>query len=326
MERQGLAEYLQLGYVPQESNSPLGNATTVFNPAGVWGAAATTLEYSAADFAIARLAQRMGDAGTAAAFLRRSGNWRNLFNPATGYVQQRSASGAFSPGYDPASGDGFVEGSGGQYTWAVPYDVAGLIAAMGGRDATTRRLDAFFGKLNAGPSSDHAYLGNEPTLGTPWMYAWLGQPYKTQRIVREALLTLYDASPKGYPGNDDLGTMSAWYVLASLGLYPAIPGTDVLTLGSPLFAHARLRLTGGVLDIKARGASDRTAYVRRLSVARGAREASVAALAPTEARRHASTSGWPRHPVASGAGPRPIGLRRSHFLEGGKDSPADDAE
>jgi predicted alpha-1,2-mannosidase len=270
VERQGLAEYLRLGYIPQESNSPLGNATTVFNPAGVWGAAATTLEYSAADFAIATAARRLGDASTASAFMKRSGNWRNLFNPATGYVQQRSAGGAFSSGYDPASGDGFVEGSGGQYTWAVPYDLDGLIAAMGGRDATTKRLDAFFAKLNAGPEADHAYLGNEPTLGTPWIYAWLGRPHKTQRIVRDALLTLYNPSPKGYPGNDDLGTMSAWYVLASVGLYPAIPGTDVLTLGSPLFAHARLRLPGGVLHIRARGASDRTAYVRRLSL-RGAR-------------------------------------------------------
>lgn len=145
--------------------------------------------------------------------------------------------------------------------------MAGLITAMGGRDAATRRLDAFFSELNAGPRSDHAYLGNEPTLGTPWLYAWLGQPYKTQRIVRDALLTLYDASPSGYPGNDDLGTMSAWYVLAALGLYPAAPGTDTLILGSPLFPHARLRLAGGkVLRVKAPGASNATAYVRRLSL------------------------------------------------------------
>ncbi|MGH2393329.1 MAG: GH92 family glycosyl hydrolase, partial [Candidatus Limnocylindria bacterium] len=269
VQRQGLAEYLRLGYIPQESNSPLGNVTTVVNPAGVWGAAATTLEYSAADFAIAQLAERLGDRATATKFLRRSGNWRRLFNPATGYIQQRSATGAFSPGYDPASDDGFVEGSGGQYTWAVPYDVAGLITAMGGRMAATGRLDAFFSNLNAGPRSNHAYLGNEPTLGTPWLYAWLGQPYKTQRIVRDALLTLYDASPEGYPGNDDLGTISAWYVLASLGLYPAIPGTDVLTVGSPLFPHARLRVAGNVLEINAPGASDEAAYVQRLSL-RGA--------------------------------------------------------
>jgi predicted alpha-1,2-mannosidase len=269
VQRQGLAEYLQLGYIPMESNSPLGNATTVFNPAGVWGAAATTLEYTAADFAISRLAQRLGDDARARTFLRRSGNWRKLFNPATGYIQQRSATGAFSPNYDPASDDGFVEGSGGQYTWAVPYDVAGLVEAMGGRAAAAERLDEFFGELNAGPKADRAYLGNEPTLGTPWIYAWLGEPYKTQRIVREAQLTLYDSSPTGSPGNDDLGTMSAWYVLSSLGLYPATPGTDVLTLSSPLFPRARLRLAGGVLRIKARRASDATAYVQRVSL-RGA--------------------------------------------------------
>ena len=269
VQRQGLAEYLQLGYVPEESNSPLGNVTTVLNPAGVWGSAATTLEYTAADFAIAKLAERMGDEATAERFLARAANWRKLFNPATGYIQQRSASGAFSPGYDPASDVGFVEGSGGQYTWAVPYDVAGLVAAMGGRATAAARLDAFFAQLNAGPRSDHAYLGNEPTLGTPWLYAWLGRPHKTQRIVREALLGLYDPSPKGYPGNDDLGTMSAWYVLSALGLYPAVPGTDVLTLNAPLFARARLRLAGRDLVITAPGASDATAYVHRVAL-RGA--------------------------------------------------------
>jgi predicted alpha-1,2-mannosidase len=266
VERQGIAEYLRLGYVPAESNSPLGNATTVFNPAGVWGSAATTLEYAAADFAIAQLASHLGDTGSSARFLQRAGNWRKLFNPATGYVQQRSATGAFSSDYDPANGDGFVEGSGGQYTWAVPYDAAGLIAAMGGRDTAAKRLDAFFAKLNAGPNADHAFLGNEPTLGTPWLYAWLGQPYKTQRIVREALRTLYSASPGGYPGNDDLGTMSAWYVLASLGLYPAIPGSDTLLLNSPSFRRARLQLAGGILDIRAPGASDANAYVRRIEL------------------------------------------------------------
>lgn len=266
VERQAVAEYLSLGYVPAESNSPLGNATTAVNPAGVWGAAATTLEYTAADFAIGQFAERMGDAATAETFRQRSRNWRELFNPASGYIQQRSATGIFTPGYDPASDAGFVEGSGGQYTWAVPYDVAGLIEAMGGRDATTERLDAFFSELNAGPRSNHAYLGNEPTLGTPWLYAWLGQPYKTQRIVRDALLELYDASPSGYPGNDDLGTMSAWYVLAALGIYPTTPGTDTLALSSPLFPHARLRLAGKDLRIEAHDASATNAYVRRLSL------------------------------------------------------------
>jgi predicted alpha-1,2-mannosidase len=238
----------------------------VFNPAGVWGSAATTLEYAAADFAIAQLAGRLGDTGSKATFAQRAGNWRNLFNPATGYVQQRSATGAFSSDYDPASGDGFVEGSGGQYTWAVAHDVAGLIAAMGGRDAAAKRLDGFFAKLNAGPNADHAFLGNEPTLGTPWLYAWVGQPYKTQRIVRDALRGLYSASPGGYPGNDDLGTMSAWYVFASLGLYPAIPGSDTLLVSSPSFRRARVRLADGVLDIRAPGASEGNAYVRQVAL------------------------------------------------------------
>ena len=103
-------------------------------------------------------------------------------------------------------------------------------------------------------------------MGTPWIYAWLGQPYKTQRIVRDALRDLYSASPKGYPGNDDLGTMSAWYVLASLGVYPAIPGTDALLLNSPSFRSARLRLDKGVLNIRAPGSSAAAQFIRRVSL------------------------------------------------------------
>ncbi len=266
VQRQGLSDYLSLGYIPEESNSPLGNVTTVVDPAGVWGAAATTLEYAAADFAIARFAGRMGHARTAKEFLARSGNWRNLFNPASGYIEQRSRSGGFDSDYDPASDEGFVEGSGGQYTWAVPHDVAGLVEAMGGREAATARLDEFFGELNAGPHSNHAYLGNEPTLGTPWIYAWLGRPQKTQRVVRDALLGLYDASPTGYPGNDDLGTLSAWYVFSALGLYPAIPGTDTLALSGPLFRRAKVRLEGEDLVIRAPSASASRPYVRRVAL------------------------------------------------------------
>jgi len=264
VERPGLSAYLRRGYVPAEENTQRGNQATATNPAAVWGSAATTLEYATDDFAIAQLAARLGDRAAARAFLARSHNWRHLFHATTGHIQQRSASGRFRPDR-PASGQGFVEGSGAQYSWAVPHDLAGLFAAMG-RHRARRRLDQFLSVLNAGPRSQHAFLGNEPTLEAPWEYDWLGAPYQTQLQVRRALLALYNPSPTGYPGNDDLGTMSSWYLFAALGLYPEIPGTDVLALGSPLFPHAVLHLARGDLTIDAPRASRQTPFVHGLTL------------------------------------------------------------
>ncbi|HET8882027.1 MAG TPA: glycoside hydrolase domain-containing protein, partial [Solimonas sp.] len=110
--------------------------------------------------------------------------------------------------------------------------------------------------------SPHAYLGNEPTLFTPWLYAWVGEPDKTGPLVHEALLGLYDDAPTGLPGNDDLGTMSAWWVLGALGLMPAIPGTDALLLSTPLFERATLSLPGGDLVIRRSGSGDRVQSLR----------------------------------------------------------------
>jgi predicted alpha-1,2-mannosidase len=270
VERQGLAAYMRLGYVPQELNAGdalTGGATTVGDTDNVWGAAATTLEYTSADFAIARLAGALCDASTYRTFMRRSGNWRKLYNPATGYIEPRFADGRRLPGYDPTSGESFVEGNAAQYTWMVPYDLGALFRRMGGRAAAARRLDRFFTRINEGPFSPYAFLGNEPTLETPWEYDWLGRPYRTQAVVRRALLELYDPSPTGYPGNDDIGEMSSWWVFSALGLYPQIPGEDVLALGSPLFREATVRLGGGgVLRIEAPRASRGTPYVRKLTI------------------------------------------------------------
>ena len=264
VERPGLAPYLKLGYVPAEENTQRGNLATALNPAAVWGSAATTLEYATDDFAIAQFAARLGEGAAARTFLRRSRTWRHLFHPATGHIQQRSASGRFRPDR-PASGLGFVEGSGAQYSWAVPHDPAGLFAAIGPHRAR-RRLDDFLALLNAGPRSVHAFLGNEPTLETPWEYDWLSAPYRTQQLVRSALLALYNPSPSGYPGNDDLGAMSSWYLFGALGMYPEAPGTDVLALGSPLFPHVVLHLAGGELVIDAPGASRAAPFVHALTL------------------------------------------------------------
>ena len=132
---------MRLGYVPHERNVDVIAAT--FQPEAVWGSAATTLEYAVADFAIARMAGAVCDRGTARAFMRRSGTWRDLFDPSSGYVQPRLANGAFKP-VGAAGEEGFVEGNAAQYTLFVPQDPAGLFEALGGPAAAERRLDEFF--------------------------------------------------------------------------------------------------------------------------------------------------------------------------------------
>jgi predicted alpha-1,2-mannosidase len=265
-EREALAEYRRLGYVPHDLNvDATAHAISAFDRP--WGTAATTLEYAVADAAIAGLAARLGQTRTARAFRARAGSWRRLVQPEQRTIQPRFADGRFLAGAGPATEEGFVEGNAAQYAWLVPHDPAGLAATMGGRRAALQRLDHFFTRLNAGPHEPYAFLGNEPNLGTPWLYDWFGAPWKAQRVVRRALLELYRPTPGGMPGNDDGGTMSAWWVLGALGLYPAVPGSDVLALGSPLFERATLRLGDDRVTISAPGAARSRPYVHALRVA-----------------------------------------------------------
>ncbi|MFL5846251.1 MAG: GH92 family glycosyl hydrolase [Solirubrobacteraceae bacterium] len=264
IQRAGLDDYLRLGYVGYEQNtSTIGQAV---DPSKVWGTAATTLEYALADFGIARLAAAIGEGATCQTFAKRADNWRKVFDPQTGLMRPRRADGSFVRDAPATTEEGFVEGSAAQYTWFVPQDMAGLIKALGGRKAALAKLDHFFAQLNDGPESEHAFLGNEPTLHTPYLYDWLGAPGRGAAAVRKALLGLYKPTPGGFPGNDDLGAMSAWWVFGALGLHPTVPGTDVLTLGSPLFPRARVKLPGGTLTIRAPQAAAGTPYVRRATL------------------------------------------------------------
>jgi predicted alpha-1,2-mannosidase len=274
VQRQGLDEYEALGYVPFDLDVKRRNANSLFgDPDAVWASAATTLEYAVADFSIAQFAARaLRDRATYRAFISRSGNWRNLLNPRSELIEPRFANGSFPRPYDNRRGAGFAEGNSVQYTWMVPHDPAGLFAAIGGRSREVGRLDRFLRKLNGGAGAthaDHALLGNEPNLNVPWLYNWTRRPFKTQATVRRALLGLYDTSPSGYPGNDDLGTLSSWYVWGALGLYPEVPGTGVLAIGSPLFRRATVRLAGGrKLQIAAstgrRTSLRRSPYIQRM--------------------------------------------------------------
>jgi predicted alpha-1,2-mannosidase len=246
LERQGLAGYLKLGYVPFDLDTNVRNANSIYgSPDDVWGSAATSLEYGVDDFAIAQFAARaLHDRATYRRFMHRSGNWRKLFDRSSGQIEPRYENGSFPANYDNLHGGGFVEGNSSQYTWMVPHDPAGLFREMGGPVKASARLGRFLRRLNGGPGgthTDHALLGNEPTLQVPWLYDWTRRPYGTQAAVRRGL-RLYDAAPDGYPGNDDLGTLSSWYVFGALGLYPEVPGVGILAVGSPLFGKASISL------------------------------------------------------------------------------------
>ncbi len=273
LERQGLAPYLAHGYVPYDLDTNVRNANSIYgSPDAVWGSAATSLEYAADDFAIAQFAARsLGDRATYRRFMQRSGNWRKLFNRRSGLIEPRYENGAFPASYDNLHGGGFVEGDSVQYSWAVPQDPAGLFGAMGGTARASARLGRFLRKLNGGAGAthtDHALLGNEPTLHVPWLFDWARRPYRTQATVRRAV-RLYSTAPDGHPGNDDLGTLSAWYVFAALGLYPEVPGVGLLAIGSPLFAHAtvaladrrRLTISAAARESRGRGRKSHTVAI-----------------------------------------------------------------
>jgi predicted alpha-1,2-mannosidase len=251
LERPGLAFYLSRGYVPLGANAR--------------APASASLEYYTDDYAIACFAARTGDNPTARHFAARAARWTSLFDDATGYIQARTYGGAFAGG-GASSMNGFIEGTAGQYTWMIPFDLGGLIARMGGRARAERRLDAHFTGINAGPRVPQAWMGNEVSFGAPWVYDYVGAPWKTQSTVRRIMRELFKNTPDGLPGNDDLGTMSSWYVWAALGLYPLIPGRAGFVLGSPLFPQVTLTLGGRHIRIVAQGAGQKTPYVQRLLV------------------------------------------------------------
>ena len=259
-QRPGLDQWLALKYMPEGAPG--------------WGSAADTLEMVAADFGLSELALAAGDAQGARQFRERSGWWRNLYNPKAtaqqGYIQPRNADGSW-PAFDPAADEGFVEGSGAQYLWMVPFDPAGLFQVLGGREASIARLDAFFRKPDGGWAVTksgplHAELDNEPSIAAPWLYNFLGQPWKTQETVRQAMRQIWTNTPEGMPGNDDLGQMSSWYVWSALGLYPVYPGRADLVIGSPLFPEVVIARPGAKIVVRARGAAMDAPYVQSLRV------------------------------------------------------------
>ena len=144
----------------------------------------------------------------------------------------------------------------------VPYNLKTLIDTMGGKPAAEKRLNIFFKRLDASYEEDWFAAGNEPDFQVPWIYNWTNTPYKTSEVIHRVFNDIYNSKPNGLPGNDDLGTMGAWYVYASIGMYPMIPGVAGFTISSPQFEKVTVSLPNGNLTIN--GGSSEKFYIQNL--------------------------------------------------------------
>lgn len=256
----GLDHYMKLGYVPSDLERE---------------GASKTLEYAYDDWTIAQMARAMGRKEIEDRFTQRAAYWRNVFDKKTGFMRARKSDGTFREPFDPAAagyyGD-YTEGNAWQYSWYTPQDTAGLIRGMGGNAAFVRKLDALFdAKVDpasfahvediSGLIGQYAH-GNEPSHHIAYLYAYAGQPWRTQERLKQIVTTQYHATPDGLSGNDDLGQMSAWLLFTSLGFYPVTPASGEYVIGRPFVSRAVIHPPEGkAFTVIADGLSDQNAYI-----------------------------------------------------------------
>jgi len=236
--RQDLADYMNKGYVESPS---------------------LTLEYASADFAIGQFAmQALNDKNEATYFINRAQNWKNLFDPSTKWLRSKSTKdGSWQ---DPNSG--WMEATKKNYFWMVPFNLKALIDTIG-HEYAVKRLDTLFVRLDATYEQDWFAGGNEPDFQLPWTYNWVGKPYKTTEVMNRLFSELYNSSPAGLPGNDDLGAMGSFYVFGSLGLFPMIPGVGGFAISKPHFEQITLHLSKGDLIISG---GDTKSYINSMKL------------------------------------------------------------
>ncbi len=266
---------MQYGYIPCD----------LFNEA-----VAYDMEYAIADWAVAQVAKHLADSQNDKEkakqyeadyeyFLERSHSYRNFFDKSTGFMRGKDSKGSFRTPFSPFASthraDDYCEGNAWQYTWLAPHDVDGLIGCFGSKEAFTAKLDELFtvqSDLEGEASPDISGLigqyahGNEPSHHTLYLYSMAGQPWKTAEKVRQVLTTLYHAEPDGLSGNEDVGQMSAWYVLSSLGFYQAEPAGGRYWFGSPLFDSATIKVKGGKFVINVIDNSQQNKYIQSITL------------------------------------------------------------
>ena len=261
---EGIGLYMDRGFIPAENSG-----ISVSN----------TLEYAYDDWCIAQLAKQLNRQDIYEEFLKRSTNWQNNFNPASGFMQPKGTDGTFKRSFDAMStnGQGFIEGNSWNYSFFVPHDPSALIARMGGEKRFAKRLDSLFSMelpdsffaetediTREGIIGGYVH-GNEPAHHVAYLYNWTNQPWKTQYQVRKIMNMQYKPQSDGLGGNDDCGQMSAWYIFSSLGFYPVSPGSTEYALGSPLVNNAVISLeNGNTFTIEVINQSDANVYVQKV--------------------------------------------------------------
>lgn len=273
MGRRALKSYLQYGYIPLEDS-----VKEAFHQ---HEQVSRTLEYAYDDYCLAQLAKQFGTPADYRQLVSRSSNWKNVFDPTTGWVNGRRADGTFLTPTDtlyikereknypdsitmlltPTVFSTFItEGVPAHYSWYVPHDVKGLIKAMGGKARFEQKLDSMF-------VDGFYWHGNEPCHQVAYLYNAIGKQWKTARVVRNILNTEYLNAPGGLSGNDDAGQMSAWYIFSALGFYPVCPGSPQYYIGSPTFPKAVLQLENDkTFTIVAHNASEDNIYIKSVKL------------------------------------------------------------
>jgi predicted alpha-1,2-mannosidase len=246
--RQGWKEYFELGYVPFPESM---------------GSTAQTLEYAYDDFCGYQLAKMTGNKFYESVFAKQMFNYRNVFDSSTGFMRGRGIDGKWQTPFDPYEWGGpFCEGNAWHYTWSVFHDVQGLINLYGGDKNFVTKIDSVFTVSNVIKPGTYGGIihemkemqladmgqyahGNQPIQHMIYLYNYAGQPWKTQYWIRRVMDKLYNSTAKGYPGDEDEGGMSSWYVLSALGIYSVCPGTDEYVIGSPIFKKATITSENG---------------------------------------------------------------------------------
>lgn len=237
------------------------------------------MEYAIADGAAAQAATALGHTNEANIHTKNSHSYRNFFDPAVGLVRGRKTTGEFNEPFNPFFSahrdDDYCEGNAWQYTWLVPHDVAGMAECFGGKEKMLAQLDTLFtlpSVIEGDPSPDISGLigqfahGNEPSHHILYMYTMLGEPHKAADRIREVMSTLYHDAYDGLAGNEDVGQMSAWYIMSALGFYEVEPAGARYWFGTPAVTKAELAVEGGVFKIVAKNNSETNKYIQSIKL------------------------------------------------------------
>ena len=263
----GIGEYKSMGYVPAYSDPKLWKSWSM----------SKTLEYAYDDYCIARMAEKMGKADIAQEFYKRSENYRNIFNPASSFMQPRDEKGNFAKDFKAETyTEDICESNGWQYFWSVQHNIDDLIRLVGGEERFAQRLDSMFTYTPAsdeelpifstGMIGQYAH-GNEPSHHVIYLYNKVKQPWKTQQYAAKVMHELYTNEPGGLCGNEDCGQMSAWYVFSAMGFYPVDPISGQYEIGTPMFPRVELKLANGkTFTVSAPAVSRENIYIQSVKV------------------------------------------------------------